>query len=189
MAEQMLSSAYNTLVSNMIGLQLSSIGTQQTTMEANTLATDANKQLTYAWTSCSETNPNDPGYTAEQALKTAEESNDPQSAVENWIKANLQGSSSNIDKFSSAFMATVENAYMKYCSKDKNQQLLGLITSYSSLLSAAGQSDEQSGQTVISTLNTLSQHFESDQGPLANASTTILDAANNFSSAMQSISA
>lgn len=189
MSEQMLTSAYDTLVSNMVGLQLSSIGTQQTTMEANTLATDENQQLTYAWTSCPESNPSDLGYKAYQALMEAENSKDPQTAVENWIKTNLQGSSTNIDKFSSAFMATVENAYMTYCSGDSNQELLGLVTSYSSLLSAAGQSDEQSGQTVISTLNTLSQHFESDQGPLANASTTILDAANNFSSAMQSISA
>lgn len=188
MSTESIGNPFNELVTNMINMQLTSISTQETVSTCNTVLTNANQELSQKWVSCSESSPNDPGYGAYQALM-AVGTNNP-TGMQNWVNTYLGAKNADLNQFSSAFMTEVYNVYEQNApSSTSNQTALGLISNVSNLLQAAAQADEQTGQNGISLINNLQQHFESDQGPLSSATTTIIDGLNNYSSAMQSISA
>lgn len=177
---------YTDLVNSMINLSLDSIGSQETVASLNDSETDANQALCAAWTTGTGDNTIETqAYTALMAIGTGNSA-----GMQSWIQQYL-GSGNDATDFSSSFMTLVYSTYMNNESSDQdtNSTSLALISSCGNLIASAAQADEQPGQNAISTLNTLSQHFQTDQGPLSSATTTILDGVNNYSSAMQSISA
>jgi hypothetical protein len=89
---------------------------------------------------------------------------------------------------SSFFLVEVYNAYMN-SNPSSTDIHLGLINSVSSWITSDSASDEKSGQNEITLTNTLSQHFISDQSPLSNIGSSVVDTANNYAAAMQAISA
>lgn len=203
--------AFNLVVHDLIGMQFASMGTQQAVASSNTFLTTANQKLTANWTTCPESNPNDPGYvawyylqkvTGNSAKLTAPTSNPltptqqgtltPAGGINAWMTVFLKGTSDNYtNELSSAFMTQVEGAYETWLSgqpSTTNNQV-NLLTNYTSLIQAAAQAGEQTGQNGITLLNNLSQHFETDQGPVSQATSTLLDGYNNYSSSLSQISA
>lgn len=183
---------YTDLVNSMINLSLDSIGSQETVASLNDSETDANQALCADWTTGLTNNSTESSAYSDLENILNQDTNGAShpNQMQNWIQQWL-GSGNNVTDFSSSFMTLVYSTYMKNESsnQDTNSTSLALISSCGNLIASAAQADEQPGQNAISTLNTLSQHFQTDQGPLSSATTTILDGVNNYSSAMQSISA
>lgn len=208
-----MENAFNYVVNNLINLNLESISTQETVSDSNTLLTNANQELSHMWTSCSESNPTDPGYgayywlmkvTGGQVPSTqptpqqlpSQGFSDPTTMSE-WLNEFIGNSNYSVSNLSSTFMTNVYNAYEQYEQKQTAnggggktaQEQLGLISNVTNLLQAKSQAELQTGQNGITLLNNLAQHFESDQGPLSSATSSIIDGANSYSSALSQISA
>lgn len=213
-----MDSAFNSLVANLVQLNLASIGTQQTVSDSNTMLTNANQKLCHAWTSCDESNPNDPGYAAwyyvgcvnnggtyppsfpdGQIAPVPTASQLPKNFVAptswnmtNWTSMFLTNSEYKLSHLSSTFITaayTILENHAPPGGKGAENACLTTLSSVTNLLQAEAQSNEQVGQNGITLLNNIAQHFESDQGPLSSATSTILECANNYSSAISQISA
>jgi hypothetical protein len=209
MTTQSTGNPFNELVTNMINMQLASIQTQETVSNSNKILTDANQALSGNWTSCPESNPNDPGYVAYYYLMGLNNGTYPPTAptesqltayglpanfkqpanISAWVTTFLGAPGVSLDNFSSVFMTQVYNVYEQNPPSGNDPATLGLISNITNLLQASAQSDLQTGQNGITLLNNLAQHFVSDQGPLSSATSTIIDGVNNYSTAMSQITA
>ncbi len=204
----MSENVFNLIVHDLIGMQFASMNTQAAVAASNTLLTTSNQALTENWTSCDESNPKDPGYTAWYYLQIAagksvtgkpKPANPPSGAsgignggINKWITVFLKSTTNHCSDYSSAFMTQVYSVYGAWRQahpKSKLPNEIPMISNFTNLLQAAAQAGEQTGQNGITLLNSLAQHFETDQGPVSQATSTLLDGYNNYSSAMSQISA